>query len=214
MRRTIDILVSFIVLLALSPLLLLIAIAIVLDSPGGPLYLARRIGTGGRTFRMWKFRSMTTGSARSGAITGRNDPRVTRIGRVLRRTKLDELPQFVNVLLGDMTLVGPRPEAPEIVAHYSSSQRAVLAAKPGITGCVQLSAGCEADNIPAGATAEEFYVRHLMAGKVQRDIEYLKTRTPWSDARVILASAAYIARALIQPRDGAAQTTFGGRSWI
>lgn len=197
MRRAIDILLSLTALVLLSPLLLLIGMAIVIDSPGGPLYLAWRVGRGGGRFRMWKFRTMSAGSAQHGVITGRNDPRVTRVGGVLRQTKLDELPQFVNVLFGDMTLVGPRPEAPEIVALYSPSQRSVLAVKPGITGCVQLEAGCEADKIPAGVHVEEYYVRNLMPGKVQRDLEYLKTKTAWSDARVILATTAYVLRALI-----------------
>lgn len=196
-RRLVDISVAPAALLLLSPLLLLVALAIMIDSPGGPFYLARRAGKGGREFRMWKFRTMVKGAARLGApITGRNDPRITRLGRILRRAKLDELPQFVNVLLGDMTLVGPRPEAPEIVAQYTPSQRAVLRAKPGITGCVQLRASREADTIPEGVRADEYYVRRLMDGKLRQDLEYLESRTPWSDARMILTTAAFVLRSL------------------
>jgi lipopolysaccharide/colanic/teichoic acid biosynthesis glycosyltransferase len=93
--------------------------------------------------------------------------------------------------------VGPRPEAPEIVAGYSDTQRAVLAVKPGITGFVQIETGCEADSIPADVRADEYYVRHLLDRKIARDIEYLRTRTPWSDARVIAGTAALMLRSLV-----------------
>jgi lipopolysaccharide/colanic/teichoic acid biosynthesis glycosyltransferase len=193
MRRLFDILVAVLALVALAPLLLMIALAVRIDSPGNPIYLGWRVGAGGRGFRMWKFRTMVQGAARLGAaITNHNDPRITRLGRLLRKTKLDELPQFVNVLRGDMTLVGPRPEAPEIVAMYTPSQRAVLRAKPGITGCVQLEAGEEAARIPQGSHANEYYVRHLMEHKIRRDIEYLESRTFWSDLQIVLATAGLV----------------------
>lgn len=195
-RRLIDILASVLALLVLSPLLVLIALAVVVDSPGGPLYLGWRSGKDGRRFKMWKFRTMRVGSGRLGTITGSNDSRITHCGRLLRRTKLDELPQFVNVLLGDMTLVGPRPEEPAIVELYNAAQRRVLAVKPGITGRAQLEAGCEEDLIPEGIPADQYYVQHLMDPKLRRDLEYLETRTVWSDARVILATAALLLRGL------------------
>lgn len=196
MRRCIDIIVSALVLLVLSPLLLLIALAVMADSPGGPLYPGRRAGKDGRRFNMWKFRTMRQGADRLGRITGCNDARVTRTGRILRRSKLDELPQFVNVLLGDMTLVGPRPEEPSIVELYTPEQRRVLAVKPGITGRAQIEAGCEEDIIPEGTAADRYYVQHLMAPKLRRDLEYLDTRTAWSDARVILSTASLLLRGL------------------
>jgi lipopolysaccharide/colanic/teichoic acid biosynthesis glycosyltransferase len=198
LRRIVDIAAAVAALVALSPLLAAVAIAVVIDSPGWPLYRARRCGQDGRPFRMWKFRTMIPGADRVGpAITRRKDPRVTRLGSLLRRTKLDELPQFFNLLLGDVTLVGPRPEAPEIVGAYRECQRAVLGVKPGITGCVQIEAGCEADRIPEEAQAEEYYVRHLMERKLARDLEYLRTRTAWSDARIVLATAAILLRAVV-----------------
>lgn len=145
---------------------------------------------------MWKFRTMIVDAERAGpAITGQEDPRVTRVGRILRRTKLDELPQFLNVLAGDMTLVGPRPEAPEFVALYTPAQRAVLAVKPGVTGRVQLESGEESDSIPKGISADEFYRRHLMDRKLHRDLEYLNTRTAWSDTMIVLETAALMVRA-------------------
>lgn len=142
---------------------------------------------------------MVTGAEKLGpSITGRNDSRITPIGRFLRKTKLDELPQFVNVLLGDMTLVGPRPEAPDIVALYTPGQRAVLTAKPGVTGRVQLDSGEESEAIPDGARAAEYYVQHLMDRKLRIDLEYLRIRTPLSDLRILLETAGLVFRALVQ----------------
>ena len=119
MRRIVDIVVASVALAVLSPLLAAIMLAVFISSPGNPFYGGRRAGKDGRNFRMWKFRTMVHGAAKMGPITGKNDPRVTPLGRLLRKTKLDELPQFFNLLLGDMTLVGPRPESPEIVALYT-----------------------------------------------------------------------------------------------
>lgn len=198
MRRIIDIAAALLALALLSPVLLAVAVLIVIDSPGSPIYLARRVGAGGRVFRMWKFRTMVRNAASLGPpITGCNDPRVTRLGRILRRAKLDELPQFVNVLFGDMTLVGPRPEAPEMVALYTEEQRAVLGAKPGVTGRVQLESDSEEATIPEDAAADEYYVRHLMAEKLRHDLDYLRTRTAWTDAQIVLATAGLVLRSVI-----------------
>lgn len=196
-RRLADIGAALAALVVLSPLLVVIALAVIWDSPGGPLYLGWRSGKNGRRFRMWKFRTMERGSASQGTITGGNDRRITRIGRILRRTKLDELPQFVNVLLGDMTLVGPRPEEPAIVALYTTAQRRVLEVRPGITGRVQLESGREEDTIPEGVPADQYYVENLMDRKLRRDIEYLETRTAWTDVQVVLATAGFVLRSLM-----------------
>lgn len=198
MRRLIDILFSGTLLLVLSPILLLLAIVVVVDSPGGPLYGGLRVGQNGRRFRMWKFRTMVANADQRGSITGRDDARVTRIGRLLRKSKLDELPQFINVLSGHMTLVGPRPEAPDIVALYTPAQRAVLAVKPGVTGRVQLDAGDEAEAIPEGASAHEFYVQYLLEAKLRRDLDYLKSRSPLSDARIVVQTATLVFRQLVR----------------
>lgn len=196
MRRLIDISGSFLALLVTSPLLVAVAVAIAIDSPGNPFYLARRVGKDGAAFRMWKFRTMVPNAAQVGpAITGGRDPRITRLGHFLRRTKLDELPQFINVLTGDMSLVGPRPESPDIVARYTAEQHKVLSAKPGVTGKVQLESGEESDAIPANEDAEEFYIRHLMDRKLRADLEYLEHRTLASDVRILLNTAVYVMRA-------------------
>ena len=195
MRRLIDILVAALALALLSPLLLVVAIAVTIDSPGNPFFGSWRCGLNARRFRMWKFRSMVPNADRIGPpITGRRDARITRLGRLLRVTKMDELPQFVNVLLGDMTLVGPRPEAPSIVDLYTPAQRRVLDVKPGLTGRGQL-AGEESESIPPDAEPEQYYVTQLMHKKVHSDLQYIETRTPWSDARVVIDTVSFIFRA-------------------
>lgn len=195
LRRLLDVLVAAAVLLVLAPVLVLLALLVVLDSPGSPLYRARRVGWGGRIFRMWKFRTMVRGADRlGGPITGQSDPRITRLGAWLRRTKLDELPQFINVVTGDMTLVGPRPEAPELVARYTPEQRALLEVKPGVTGRVQLESARESDEIPAGVAAEEYYAQYVMPRKLAADLEYLRRRTWLSDAKILLGTGLLVLR--------------------
>jgi lipopolysaccharide/colanic/teichoic acid biosynthesis glycosyltransferase len=131
--------------------------------------------------------------ARGPCITGNRDPRITRVGSVLRRTKLDELPQVLNLLLGDMTLVGPRPEAPAMVSLYTPAQREVLSVKPGVTGPGQLSYEREeSDGMPEGGDAVEFYVEHLLEPKLQADLEYIGKRSPASDLRIVLKTAGRI----------------------
>ena len=195
MRRFVDILVALISLAALSPLLVAVMLAVCISSPGNPFYGGWRAGKDGRHFRMWKFRTMIGGAAKMGPITGKNDPRVTPLGRILRKTKLDELPQFFNLLLGDMTLVGPRPESPEIVALYTPSQRVVLAVKPGVTGRVQLDSDDESETIPEGVKAYDYYLTHLMDRKLRMDLDYLRGRTVLTDVKIVLATAGLMFRA-------------------
>jgi len=132
-KRFVDLLLSALGLLLSSPLLLLIALAIRLDSRGPAFYRGVRVGRHGKTFRIWKFRSMRVDSERLGGTTGKDDPRVTRIGRILRESKLDELPQLMNVLAGDMSLVGPRPELEEHTKAYEGEEKLILSVRPGIT---------------------------------------------------------------------------------
>jgi len=195
MRRFIDIVVASVALAALSPLLLAVMLAVFISSPGNPFYGGRRAGREGLTFRMWKFRTMINGAAKMGPITGKNDPRVTRLGRILRKTKLDELPQFFNLLLGDMTLVGPRPESPDIVALYTPSQRVVLTVKPGVTGKVQLDNDDESETIPEDVQAYDYYLTHLLDRKLRMDLDYLRGRTAVTDVKIVLATAGLVLRA-------------------
>ena len=134
-KRLLDILLGGLALIISLPVMGLVALAVVLDSTGPIVYGAKRVGRNGTAFTMWKFRSMARGADRVGpAVTGAYDFRVTRVGAFLRRTKLDELPQLLNVLAGQMSLVGPRPEAPSYVRLWTDEERAVLTVRPGITG--------------------------------------------------------------------------------
>jgi lipopolysaccharide/colanic/teichoic acid biosynthesis glycosyltransferase len=140
-KRALDLLLSVAALAVLSPLLLLIALAVVLDSPGGAFYRQERIGKDGVPFRLWKFRSMVSGAERKGAgiLVERNDARVTRVGRVLRKLSLDEIPQLFNVVSGDMSLVGPRPGLRYQAELYDATQRRRLLVRPGVTGWAQVN---------------------------------------------------------------------------
>jgi lipopolysaccharide/colanic/teichoic acid biosynthesis glycosyltransferase len=200
MRRAVDFAVSLLVLPVLSPLFVLVALAIVTESNGSPFYGGWRVGKGGKRFRMWKFRTMVKDADRmGGAITTSHDARVTRVGRLLRATKIDELPQFFNLLLGDLTLIGPRPETPSIVEQYRDDQREILKVKPGITGPVQLRyTGIEAEVIPDGHNSDKFYIENLLDTKLRQDLEYLKTRTWITDVRVVLGTVRLIARAALE----------------
>jgi lipopolysaccharide/colanic/teichoic acid biosynthesis glycosyltransferase len=197
-RRLADICVAVVALIVLSPLFVVISLAIMIGSPGNPFYGGRRIGKNGAQIRMWKFRTMVQGADQlGGSITAPRDPRITKIGAFLRATKLDELPQFFNLLLGDLTLVGPRPEDPKIVELYSAEQRLTLNVKPGMTGPGQLYYTTDqADTIPDGVKADQYYIDHLLDHKLRIDLEYMKQRTPASDCRVIFQTVALMAKTL------------------
>lgn len=182
----------------LIPVYLLVSVAIVLESRGAPFYRGPRVGKNGRPFRMWKFRTMRRDADRvGGAITTPRDPRITRVGQFLRKSKLDELPQFMNLLAGDITLIGPRPEHPSFVAKYTEAQRTILTVKPGITGPAQIHyTALEAEIIPEGKSADQFYLDHVLGPKISFDLEYVKRRTFFSDLGVLLESFFLVTRAL------------------
>ena len=159
MKRSLDLLFSITGLLALSPLLLLI-ILVIKFSDGGPVFFRQvRVGQGGRKFRIWKFRTMIVNAEKLGlSVTRDGDPRVTPVGRLLRKSKLDELPQLLNVLAGEMSLVGPRPEVPRYVEQYSPEQRRILELKPGITDLAILEFSHEEDLLRSRPDVERFYI--------------------------------------------------------
>ena len=200
-RRFIDLAIGVVAIALLWPLLLLIAALVRIDSPGSPFYGGWRIGNNGRRFRMWKFRTMVQDADRLGpTITAKDDARVTCLGRYLRRSKLDELPQLFNLLTGDVTLLGPRPEVPDIVARYTPEQRRVLELKPGITGPGQIYyTKYQQDSVPEGADASDYYVSRLLASKLRIDLEYAQKRTALSDLRVILQTAGVVVKGLLRP---------------
>jgi lipopolysaccharide/colanic/teichoic acid biosynthesis glycosyltransferase len=184
MRRLFDVAVSAIGLLLLSPLFLVAALAVRLTSRGPVFYRARRVGWKGREFAMLKFRSMVNSSGGPG-ITKKGDARVTRIGRVLRRSKLDELPQLLNVIRGEMNLVGPRPEDPRYVALYDDAQRRILDVRPGITSAASVAYRDE-ETLLGGDAFERVYVETILPEKLRLDLEYERSRTWISDLRIIV----------------------------
>jgi lipopolysaccharide/colanic/teichoic acid biosynthesis glycosyltransferase len=185
LRRVIDLAMATALLLISIPLWLPIAVAIRLSSPGPVLYQAPRIGKDGIPFTMYKFRTMRAGAAGVGpAITVGRDPRITPIGRQLRRWKLDELPQLLNVLRVEMGLVGPRPEAPEYVALYDERQRQALSVRPGITGPSQVIHRHE-ERLLDREDAEAHYRTVLLPRKLEIDLDYIENRSVAGDLRVI-----------------------------
>ncbi len=184
-KRAFDVLVSLAALILLSPLLIGVALAIKLGSPGPIFYRAVRVGKAGVPFKLYKFRSMVVNADRLGAgITTANDTRITGIGRILRRTKLDELPQLINVLRGEMSLVGPRPEDPRYVALYTPEQRRVLAVRPGITSMASVRYRHE-ETLLSGADWEQVYIQQIMPDKLAIDLAYVERATLLSDLGVL-----------------------------
>jgi lipopolysaccharide/colanic/teichoic acid biosynthesis glycosyltransferase len=193
-KRTMDVLFSLGGLIVLSPLLLIIAAAVALSSPGGVFYRAERVGKDGRLFKLYKFRSMVAGADKVGpAITVAGDARVTPVGKFLRKTKLDELPQLINVLKGEMSLVGPRPESPKYVALYTDEQRAVLRVRPGITSLASIRYRDE-ESLLHGADWETLYIEKIMPEKLAIDLEYIASANPWKDLQIILQTFGAILR--------------------
>lgn len=197
-RRLFDVGASLVLLALVSPVLALTALAVKLTSKGPALYHAERVGKGGRVFHMLKFRSMKVGADKAGpGITAVDDPRVTPLGRVLRASKLDELPQLVNVLKGEMTLIGPRAEAPSFVAHYTAEQKRLLEVRPGVTGPGQIYYGeAQQERVADLARAEEVYLGELLDAKLEIDLEYLANRSLLRDARILIGSAWVVASGL------------------
>ncbi len=187
--RWIEVGVCLIALAFAVPLLLVSALAVALSSPGPVLFRHRRIGREGRPFEMLKFRTMRAGS-NGPQVTAKRDPRVTAVGRVLRKTKLDELPELWNVVRGEMSLVGPRPEAAQYVDVSNPLWRAVLAARPGITDPMTLQLRNEEELLAlAGSDPETFYRRYLLPYKLRGYRDYLSTRSWKSDVRVLWLTA-------------------------
>jgi lipopolysaccharide/colanic/teichoic acid biosynthesis glycosyltransferase len=190
-RRVFDVVVASVGLFVTVPLLIVVAMLVGFSSPGGVIYRSRRIGRGGKPFFMYKFRTMVSDADRNGSlVTCRNDPRVTRVGRWLRRSKLDELPEMWNVIRGDMSIVGPRPENPQAVARFSASQRALLEVRPGITSPATIKYRHEENML---ADPETEYLA-LMQDKLALDLDYIARRSFASDMKIILMTAAALVR--------------------
>ena len=180
-------------LVVLSPLLVAIGVAVRLTSPGPVVFRQLRVGRGGRCFQIYKFRTMCLGADRVAAnISAAGDPRVTGLGRLLRASYLDELPQLVNVVKGDMSLVGPRPETPEFVALYDDTERRVLEVRPGLVGPSTLAFMDEADRLEGTDDPEEYYRSTLVHERVRLDLGYLENRSVAINLQLLLRQAAAI----------------------
>ncbi len=185
-RRLVDVVVGFVALIVLSPVFAVLSIAVFLGSRRPIFYGGIRVGREGRHFRMWKFRTMVANADRLGSVSGPDDQRVTRVGRILRKSKLDEIPQFLNLLAGDLTLVGPRPEVPEMIECYTESQRAVLQFTPGITAPGEIYfTRVQEPSIPADVDPERYFLERLLDPKLAIDIQYFSRQTWRSDLGVI-----------------------------
>ena len=194
-KRLFDVVAAAAGLLVLSPFLVLIAAAIKVDTPGPVFFRQARVGRGGAPFRIWKFRTMVADAERlGGALTVGEDPRITRVGRFLRRTKLDELPQLFNVLAGQMSLVGPRPEVARYVANYTEAERRVLELVPGVTDPASLEYRDEASVLAARPDPEKAYVEEIAPHKIRLNLEYAARATRWSDLWIILRTVAHLGR--------------------
>mgnify|MGYP005851405153 CR=1 FL=1 len=186
MKRIFDVTVSAVGLIVLFPLMIALGAAVKLDSPGPALHQAVRVGRGGRLFTLYKFRSMVVDAESLGpGITRAGDPRITRIGHFLRRTKLDELPQLWNVLRGDMSLVGPRPEDPRYVAHYTAEQRRLLTVRPGITSPASIAFRNE-ETLHTRADWEAQYLHDILPAKLAIDLEYVQNASFGRDIAVLI----------------------------
>ena len=186
-KRLFDMAFAALALLLLCPLLLAVALWVRLDSPGPVFFRQQRVGRGGRLFGIYKFRTMRPDAEAMGPqITVGEDARVTRAGAWLRRSKVDELPQFINVLRGDMSVVGPRPEVPRYVAHYPADVReAVLSVRPGITDLASIAFRDESALLARSADPERTYVEQILPAKLRHAQQYVRTRTMWLDLRII-----------------------------
>ena len=216
-KRAMDIVLSAAALAALWPLLLLIALAVVIDDPGPVFYRqvrvtqygrefrifkfrtmvqnADRIGRGGRPFRIFKFRTMVTDADKKGlAITVGRDRRITRVGAILRKTKLDELAQLLNVLAGQMSFVGPRPEVERYVRLYTPYQRQVLLVRPGITEYASIAYRNENDLLAGAKDPEKMYIEQIMPDKIELNMKYLREISPLADIKLILKTIAAVVK--------------------
>lgn len=186
MKRFLDIFLSAIVLCVLSPLFLLISILILCESRGGIIYQQTRVGRFNKDFKLLKFRTMRVGSDKKGLITiGDHDARITRIGYLLRKTKLDEFPQLINIIKGDMSIVGPRPEVRYYVNMYNEEQLKVLNVRPGLTDYASLVYIDENKLLEEQSDPEQFYIDEMMPRKLELNLQYIKDQSVKTDALLI-----------------------------
>lgn len=192
-KRTLDVVLATTALVMTSPLLALSAVAVKLDSRGPAIYRGVRVGRNAREFHIFKLRTMKVDADRVGPpITVADDGRITCVGRVLRRTKLDELPQLWNVVVGDMSLVGPRPEHPDFVRQYTPEQMEVLSVRPGVTGPAAMQFADEGQLLKGDA--QSAYLTVVMPQKLRLDLDYVRDHSVAGDLRILLRTGLFVIR--------------------
>lgn len=197
LKRVIDILLSFCSLLLLWPVILAVALAIRLSSPGPVFYRGVRAGLFGRPFRILKFRTMVQDAEKlGGPTTGTNDERVTKIGSLLRKTKLDEIPQLFNVLTGEMSLVGPRPEVMEYTALYNDEEKIILSMRPGITDYASIEFA-NLDDLVGSADPDKYFREHIMPRKTQLRVKYVREWSLWGDFKILWRTFARVGKRIV-----------------
>jgi lipopolysaccharide/colanic/teichoic acid biosynthesis glycosyltransferase len=194
-KRAFDVAAALIGLVLLSPGFLIVSLLIKLDSAGPVFYRAKRVGHRGQIFTMYKFRTMVTDADRRGpAVTYGQDPRITRVGRWLRNARLDEFPQLWNVLTGDMSFVGPRPESIYYYERYTEQQKQIFQVKPGMTGITQIVFRHEEDLLTNPATIDRDYLEEVLPPKVELDLDYIKNQSFWTDVSLIFQTLGVLAK--------------------
>jgi lipopolysaccharide/colanic/teichoic acid biosynthesis glycosyltransferase len=193
MIRVLDILISFFGLIILTPIFIIISFLITFESKGGVFYLQVRVGKNGNDFKLFKFRTMVKNSEQQGSLTvGFRDKRITRIGFFLRRYKLDELPQLINVLIGNMSMVGPRPEIRKYVDLYNPEQRAVLKIKPGVTDAASIKYSDENALLGRSENPEQTYIEEIMPAKLKLNLIYVRNQSVNQYLSIIIITIAHI----------------------
>jgi lipopolysaccharide/colanic/teichoic acid biosynthesis glycosyltransferase len=191
LKRIFDIVVSFVGLVILSPLFLILAIAIARDSKGPVFFKQTRVGRNGVPFKIYKFRTMVEDAeARGMQLTVGDDSRITNVGTFLRKTKIDELPQLINVFKGEMSFVGPRPEVPKYVGLYTEDQRQVLMVRPGITDLASIEYRNESELLATADNPEKVYIEEVMPRKIELNKKYIENISLCGDIRVIFKTLA------------------------
>lgn len=186
MKRLFDIFVSSITLLIFLPFGIIISLLIILESRGGAFYIQQRIGRYGKSFGLFKFRTMRKDADKAGKLTvGMRDQRITKIGYFLRKSKLDEFPQFLNVLIGQMSIVGPRPEVQEYVDHYTTEQKEILSVRPGITDYASLEYFNENRLLGQSDDPQRTYIEEIMPAKIKLNKKYLERPTVGHDIQIM-----------------------------
>lgn len=186
-KRIFDIIFSLTGLILLSPVLIVISILIKFDSKGQVLYKQTRVGRNNKDFKLLKFRTMNPDSDKKGLLTvGGRDPRITKTGYYLRKYKLDELPQLINVLYGEMSFVGPRPEVRKYVELYTEDQKSVLNVSPGITDVASIKYKNENELLEKAEDPEKYYIEKIMPDKIKLNLEYINERSFFKDFKVIM----------------------------